>query len=172
MFFSIQDLERRKIHFDTTFAPGEIQFLEDNLRQSGALAVNGTAELLVDTLGEIRVRGRVSGQMETECNRCLDPTFYQVDSSFDAYYRSAETAPEDDEVRIDAGEAEIAFYEGEGVRLEDVLRDHILLQLPMQLICSEACKGICPHCGQNLNKGSCDCRREMVDERWSALKNL
>lgn len=172
MFFSIQDLERKRIHFDTAFAPGEIQFLEEHVRQSGPIAVNGTAELLNNTLGEIRVRGRLSGQMEGECDRCLEAATFPVDSSFDSYYRPAETAPEHEEVRIDEGEAEIAFYDGDGVRLEDVLREHILLQLPMQFVCSEACKGICPHCGQNLNKGTCDCRREMVDERWSALKNL
>ena len=172
MFFNIQDLERRKIHFDTTFAPGEIQFFEDKLRQSGPIAVNGTAELLTNTLGEIRVRGRLTGQFEAACDRCLETAVFPVDSSFDSFYRPASTAPEHDEVRIDEGEAEIAFYEGDGVQLEDVLREHILLQLPMQLVCSEACKGICPFCGQNLNVATCDCRRELVDERWSALKNL
>jgi uncharacterized protein len=172
MFFKVQDLERKKIHFDTTFAPGEIQFVEDNLRQTGPFAARGTAELLNNTLGEIRVRGRISGHVEANCDRCLETATFPVDSNFDSFYRPASTAPEHEEVRIDEGEAEIAFYEGDGVRLEDVLREHILLQLPMQLVCSEACKGICPQCGQNLNKGACDCRRERIDERWSALKNL
>lgn len=172
MFFSIQDLERRKIHFDTTFAPGEIRFIEETLRQSGPLAACGTAEVLSNTLGEIRVRGRVTGRFEALCDRCLEPAFFEVASSFDSFHRPASTAPDHEEVRIDEGEAEIAFYEGDGVQLEDVLREHILLQLPMQLVCSEACKGICPHCGQNLNKATCDCRRERIDERWSALKNL
>jgi len=172
MFFSIQDLERRKIHFETTFAPGEIQFLEESLQQSGPIAVKGTAELLNNTLGEIRVRGHVTGRLESVCDRCLEPAFFLVDSSFDSFHRPASTAPEHEEVRIDEGEAEIAFYEGDGVQLEDVLREYILLQLPMQLVCSEACKGICPQCGQYLNKATCDCRRERIDERWSALKNL
>ncbi len=172
MFFHIQDLERRTIHFDTTFAPGEIPFLEQNLKQTGPITAKGTAELLHNTLGEIRVRGEVTGTIETECDRCLETAWFSITSSFDLYYLPAETAPASEEVRIDEGEAEIAFYEGEGVELEDVLRDHILLTLPMQKICSETCKGICPQCGQNLNKGTCDCRLELVDERWSALKNL
>ena len=51
--------------------------------------------------------------------------------------------PEEEEVKIDAGEAEIGFYE-DGLELEDILREQVLLALPMQRVCSEACKGICP----------------------------
>ena len=172
MFFHIQDLERRKIHFDTAFAPGEIPFLEQRLRQVGPLLAKGTAELLHNTLGEVRVRGEVKGTIDGECDRCLEAASFPIDSSFDLFYRPAETAPANEEVRIDEGESEIAFYDGDGLDLEEVLREHILLTLPMQRVCSEACKGICPQCGQNLNKGTCDCRVELVDERWSALKNL
>lgn len=172
MFFRIQDLERRKVTFDTTFAPGEIPFSEDNLRQSGPISTSGTVELLNHTLGEIRVRGELTGYMEANCDRCLEAAQFAVDSNFDAFYRPAQTAPEQEEVRIDEGEAEIAFYQGDGVRLEDVLREQILLTLPMQLVCGEACKGICPQCGQNRNMVSCNCQIQRVDERWSALKNL
>jgi uncharacterized protein len=46
------------------------------------------------------------------------------------------------------------------------------LQVPMKILCSEECKGLCPNCGVNLNTGSCNCRREMTDERLAALKNF
>ena len=74
-------------------------------------------------------------------------------------------------VEINQGESEIGFYEGEGLELEDILREQVLLALPMQRVCTESCKGICPGCGKNRNETVCDCR-PAVDDRWGALRNL
>ena len=75
-------------------------------------------------------------------------------------------------MEIDEGEAEIAFYEGSGLELKDILREYILLSLPMQRVCREDCLGICPVCGQNRNQNDCRCQSEAVDHRWAALKEL
>ena len=77
-----------------------------------------------------------------------------------------------DQKAIDAEEAEMGFYEGDGLELNDVLREFVLLALPMQRLCSENCKGICPECGQNRNQNECSCRTTVVDNRWAALKEL
>jgi uncharacterized protein len=66
----------------------------------------------------------------------------------------------------------MGFYEGDGLELNDVLREEILLALPMQRVCREDCKGICPVCGQNRNQNECRCHTETVDDRWAALKQL
>jgi uncharacterized protein len=75
-------------------------------------------------------------------------------------------------VALDAGESEIDFYEGEGLELERVLREQILLALPMQRICREDCKGICPVCGQSRNVVACGCQVKAPDDRWAALRDL
>ena len=77
-----------------------------------------------------------------------------------------------EEIAIDESEAEMGFYEGDGVELNDVLREYVLLALPMQRVCSEDCKGICPVCGQNRNQKECACQAEAVDDRWAALKKF
>ena len=69
MFLSVRELELRKLHFEHSISPGEIEFLE-GLRQGGPLHVEGTAELVGST-EEIRVRGHVRVRMDTECDRCL-----------------------------------------------------------------------------------------------------
>ena len=79
---------------------------------------------------------------------------------------------DEEEVEIDEGEAEIGFYEDGGMELEDILREQVLLALPMQRVCSEVCKGICPVCGKNRNETECDCKLESHDDRWGALRNL
>jgi uncharacterized protein len=76
----------------------------------------------------------------------------------------------EDEVKADA--LEVDFYEGNGLELNNVLREVVLLALPMQLICSEQCEGICPVCGQNRNQVECGCNPVLPDDRWNQLKAL
>lgn len=171
MFFDIRDLELKARPFDVALDPGVIEFLDPKLRQAGVLKAKGVAELVSDLLGEIRVRGHVKVLMEADCDRCLEPAKSAIDSDFALYYRPvAEGYGE--EKAIDEGEAEMGFYEGDGVELNDVLREFVLLTLPMQRVCSEDCKGICPECGQNRNLKDCGCHGATADDRWAALKNL
>jgi uncharacterized protein len=109
--------------------------------------------------------------MEAECDRCLEPASCPIDADFELYYRPVEEGY-GEEKAIDEGEAEMGFYEGDGVELNDVLREFILLTLPMQRVCSEDCKGICPECGQNRNQKECACLGAAADDRWAALKHL
>jgi uncharacterized protein len=162
-------MELRKVHFDATYPPGEIQFLDQKLRQASPLRVEGSAELLGATQ-EIRIRGRLTVRMEAECDRCLEIASFPLETNFDLFYRP--DASEGDEVMLDEGEVEVGFYEGGGLELNDVLREQVLLALPMQRVCQEACKGICPVCGQNRNQVECGCQLRPVDDRWAALKNL
>ena len=73
---------------------------------------------------------------------------------------------------VTGAEAEIGYYQGEGLLLEDALREQVLLALPLKVICREDCKGLCPHCGANLNDGQCSCADDVDDPRWTALKDL
>lgn len=172
MFFSIKELEVRKIRFDETFQPGEISFSESDVRQVKPLRAEGTAELLPHTGGEVRIRGRVSTELAAECDRCLNEVQMAIDAPLDLFYRPASDLDEEEEVEIDAGEAEIAFYEGNGIELEQVIAEQILLLLPMQFVCRESCKGICPVCGNDRNQAECKCEDAPKDDRWSALKDL
>lgn len=172
MFFSVRELELRKAHFDVSYPPGEIEFSDGNVRQLSPLKAEGSVELLGNTLGEIRVQGRLEVTMEADCDRCLETAQLPVTTDFDLFYRPDPVRHANEEVEIDEGESQIAFYKGEGLELSDILREHILLSLPMQRVCSEACKGICPSCGQNRNQGDCGCTSKPVDDRWAALKKL
>ena len=173
MLFSVQELEQRKIRFEVTYPSGEIEYLVNDLHQTGPLEAQGEAELLPNTLGEIRVRGHVKVVMEADCDRCLEKAAFPIDSDFDLFYRP-EKKPDHpgEEAAIDAGESEIGFYKGAGLQLEDILREHILLAMPMQRVCSETCQGICPVCGQNRNIAPCDCHPVIGDDQWAALRRL
>jgi uncharacterized protein len=172
MFLSIKEMELRKVRFDETFQPGDIDFSGAEVKQSSPLHATGEGELVANTEGEVRIKGRLDVVIESECDRCLGRARFPLETAFDLFYKPTTAVAGEEEVAIDEGEAEIGFYEGKGLQLEDVLREQILLMLPMQRICSEDCLGICPVCGKDRNEIRCDCRVAPADDRWSALRNI
>jgi uncharacterized protein len=179
MFLSVKELELRKISFDETYAPAQFDFTGEDLEQGSPLHAIGSAELLPELGGQLHVRGTYTVEMVAECDRCLGRARFPLDAGFDLYYRPASDMPHEDEVKIDEGEAEIGFYE-DGLELEDILREQVLLALPMQKVCSESCQGICPGCGRNRNETACGCKPVGAgseagfdsNSRWGALRNL
>lgn len=171
MLFRVRDLEVREARFDVDIPPGDLDFLDEGLQQVGPLKAGGKVELISGSLGEIRITGHLSVIMDAACDRCLEKAKVPIESEFALYYRPT-TEGLSDEKEIDTGEAEMGFYEGEGLELNDVLREQILLALPMQRVCREDCKGICPVCGQNRNLKECQCQTVTTDDRWAALKQL
>ena len=172
MFFHVRDLEVRAGRFDVELKPGEIEYLDPKLRQIGLLKAVGKVELVTGALGEIRVKGHLSVKMEGDCDRCLEPAAYPIDSDFELYYRPVTEGFGEEEHVVDPDEAEMGFYQGDGIEVNEVLREFVLLALPMQRLCSKDCAGICPVCGQNRNKIVCQCQTAAVDDRWAVLKNL
>lgn len=172
MFLSIKEAELRQVRFDVTFEPGKIDFFDAGVWQATPLHAQGTARVLPNTGGELRIQGRLEVSVECECDRCLNRTQFVLNSPFDLFYRPAERLKREQEIEIDEGEAQIGFYDGAGMELTDILREQVLLLLPMQRTCREDCKGICPSCGRNRNEASCNCHVVPSDDRWGALRNL
>jgi uncharacterized protein len=176
MKIRIQDLEVRNLEFEHQFQPGEIEFGSD-VRQVGSLQTEGRAELIREhhgghsTIDDIRLVGKLDGRIEVGCARCLEPVEIPVSRSFDLLYRPLESEKGSDEVAIHEAETEIGFYSGDGMELEDSLREQILLAVPIKTLCRYDCKGLCPVCGANRNLQSCDCGKP-PDPRWAALGDL
>ena len=172
MLLSVQELEVRKIRFDGIFEPGQLDFTDSGVRQISPLHAKGEAELLENTGGEIRVRGHIAVTMEADCDRCLAKAEMPIDALFDLFYEPSSTVEGEDEIAIDEGQAQIGFYQEPGIELEEILQEQVLLMLPMHRLCDEACKGICPVCGQNRNETNCDCSAVPADDRWNGLKQF
>ena len=177
MFIKIKDLELRKIEFKETLAPGVIDLGED-VQQKGALRAAGRAELIEEsrdaglTVKDIRVVGSFSVAVETRCARCLDPVSNSLSETYDLLYRPQGVDAAGDDASIGPSETEISYYQGEGLQLEDVLKEQVLLALPAKQVCSPGCKGLCPHCGCNLNQETCHCAVTIADPRWGALEEI
>ncbi len=173
MFLSVKEMELRKIRFDETFEPGRIDFSGELLEAASPLHATGVAQLLPYTDGEVRIEGRYTVEITAQCDRCLGVARFPLDASFDLLYQPASVIGNgEEEVEIDESQTEIGFYQGDGLELEDILREQVVLALPMQRVCGENCPGICPVCGNNRKESACDCRIEKSDDRWAALRNL
>jgi DUF177 domain-containing protein len=176
MFINVQDLEFRPVEFDQVFQPGEVDHGPD-LRQLTPLTCTGRAELMREHQGgkqsidDIRMRGSFSTSVEVCCARCLEPVVHEAARDFDLLYRPLGVDAGRDELSITGAEAEIGYYTGDGLLLEDLLREQILLAVPMKSVCREDCKGLCPQCGRNLNFESCSCVPH-ADARWGSLKEI
>lgn len=177
MLFRVSDLQLHKLEFKQDFEPGAIEFGTD-FSQISPLHTEGRAEVIVEHRGhkqnvdDIRVVGKLDVTMEVGCARCLEPVEFAVNREFDLLYRPLGVDRRAEEVAISEADTEIGYYGGEGVLLEDVLREQVLLASPVKLLCREDCKGLCPHCGTNLNNATCNCPQQSGDPRWAALSEL
>lgn len=124
---------------------------------SAALWVDGVVEGIV-------VSGTVSGEIDAQCVRCVTPVRSRltVDVAELFVMPGSESSDEQDVYRI----------EGREIDIEPMVRDALVLALPLNPLCREDCKGLCAHCGRNRNEGDCDCTEEEFDPRWAALDEV
>ena len=97
-----------------------------------------------------------------ECIRCLDPVNLEISKSFQELYAYKPNPDLDDELLMD----------GDFIDLELPIRDSIVLELPINPICSEDCEGLCPECGVKWRELPEDHAHQQIDARWSGLKGL
>jgi uncharacterized protein len=177
MFIKVQELELHEIDFAERFRPQAID-LGPDLRQQTDLAASGRAVLLKENRGgrepvkDIRVVGQYATRVEIPCARCLETVVRDLAEKFDLLYRPLGVDAGPHERSVGEADTEIGYYSGEGMHLEDVLREQLLLAVPVKTVCREECQGLCPHCGKNLNHESCQCEEVVPDPRWDALKGL
>ena len=125
--------------------------------------VRAEGEYLCPGDNRISVKAEVSAQADTRCSRCLEPVRVAVRATVDAVY----------DRQPDPDDPDLYSFEASTIELTDAVRDALLLELPMRNLCSEDCRGLCPVCGINLNKGTCTCQEGAeVMNPFSALKSI
>jgi uncharacterized protein len=98
------------------------------------------------------LRGELVGDLETPCARCLEPALVHVDVPMTVTFVPA--GAEDVDPDEDADPDFVTFKGGE-LDLSDELRDALVLAIPFNPLCEEACRGLCPLCGNNRNLVPC-----------------
>lgn len=168
------------IHGEVSLAaPGEsltATLARDGIRFPDPFRVDGEVR---SQGGLVTVTGHVTGTLELECGRCLQPMRQSIDLQFEARLAQAGTAPkspavplalkvavaskwtddDDDGLELQKEDLDVSFLPpGTTVlRVEDVLREQVLLEVPIRPLCRPDCRGLCVHCGADLNTDGCDC---------------
>ncbi len=121
--------------------------------------------------GDVVVEGWIHAVPRLACDRCLVAFGYRVDRSFRAVFRPGEAALVDEEVELDEADTAVDYYAGGRLDVRAALVEQVLLGLPMKLLCSEDCRGLCPSCGADRNRETCGCGPP-TDPRLAPLARL
>ena len=119
---------------------------------------------------ELFFAGDLKTRTQAVCARCAEDVDVSSDRPFRYVLSPKAIGYDDDNTR--AEDLEFSLYEGDEVDLGPLIREQVLLALPTRPLCQEDCRGLCPHCGVNLNRTTCECRFETLDPRLEALRSL
>ncbi len=106
-----------------------------------------------------------------ECSRCLVAYPFRSDEEFSLVLYPRQPAGKD-ERELEREELDVYFFEEAEVPVAPIVEERIQMAVPMKPLCREDCRGLCVHCGQDLNVATCDCNEKSIDARWEALKKL
>ncbi|NJP65124.1 YceD family protein [Streptomyces spiramenti] len=154
----------------TVDSPGDLETEVIGVPRDGRIEVDLRLESVMDG---VLVTGTARAPLTGECVRCLEPLSQQCEAEFQELYSYPDA---DDRIRPaeagDDAEEEGFRLEGDLFDLEPVLRDAVVLSLPLQPVCREDCPGLCTECGARLADDPDHQHDEAVDIRWAALQEF
>ncbi len=137
----------------------------------GPRMVEGRVRLVRTDRG-ILAKGTLRTQVEVNCSRCLTSFSCPLVLSIEDEYFPTTNVLTGAPLPLPEEPGCFIIDEHHILDLTEAVRQYVLLAIPMKPLCCEDCAGLCPHCGHNLNLGSCSCPSEEVDPRWAALTRL
>lgn len=156
-------------HLERTYDPETFTRDADAFKVVAPVSV--AAELRKDSQ-KVRLVGCLTTTLGLECSRCLEPFTVPIDAKFDVLFLPAGANVGEGEQEVGDEDLGVSFYKDDTIDLGEVLREQFYLALPMKPLCRDDCQGLCPVCGTNKNRESCDCQNEWVDPRLDALRKL
>jgi len=171
MTVRLSDIPVEGLLLDYRHDPGLLEPLGDGIRLLEPVAVR----LSILPVGDrYFIEGEVLGRVEVECGRCLAavPLTVAAPCAIDVVPLARELV-EDERGSLDRGELDVMFCSDEVLNLDDLVREQLLLNVPMRPLCRDGCLGLCPTCGKNRNLGACGCRElDAVDPRLEGLRRF
>ena len=171
MHLSLRSLQDAHEHFDKRYEPSLFPSAEgDPFRVVSPVTLSFDVDR--QEPGRYRVAGHLTGEIELDCSRCLEPFTLPVVTDFDLRYVPRIENVGEGEREVEEDDLATAFYDEDQIDLGHLIMEQFQLALPMKALCKDDCKGLCPNCGTNLNTGTCDCSQTWEDPRFAALRNL
>jgi uncharacterized protein len=122
------------------------------------------------------VQGTFWTNVRLPCSRCLKDFDCPLASDFELTYTKEIPGMtdvfDDEEIELRAEEIGMIYFKGEEINLEQGIQEQVVMAFPLQPLCDDNCRGLCPICGSDLNRGDCGCKRESAPNKFAVLKNL
>ncbi len=169
--FSVKDVPPEGTRIACVVGKEDLQLDEHDPGIQDVLAL--TATIHADETNFL-VEGELNGLLLHECVRCLESFATPADLSFQAVYkdRSQRRSKEPEAVPGDSEREETDCHSvvEQRIELQEMLREQLILSIPMQPLCSEGCQGLCQVCGQNLNVQRCGCKEVKTESPFAILQ--
>ena len=169
MLLNLRHIRAAHERIDKAYEPGAFPADQDTFRVVAPIALGFDVYKDKD---QFRLTGRVKTTLEMPCSRCLETFSWPVDAEFDLRYQPHTANTGEGEREVEEDDLTTAFYQNDEIDLEHLMREQFYLALPMKPLCTDDCKGLCVMCGTNLNRSTCDCKRDFDDPRFDALRAL
>jgi uncharacterized protein len=170
MLLDLNKLHGQRAHFDRRFEPAAFDPQDPDYRVAAPVELSMDVEKVGG--GAFRVTGRAETTLELDCSRCVEPFELKVAPAFELRYVPQEQNDGEGEREIQEDDLTTAFYREGALDLVEMLREQFQLALPMKPLCAEACRGLCPECGGNLNRTECGHQPKWEDPRLAPLKEI
>jgi DUF177 domain-containing protein len=170
MLLDLNKLHGSREHVERTLPPSAFDPQDPEYRVAAPVQLAMDVEKAGDAA--FAIKGKVETRLELACSRCLDSFEVPVDAAFELRYLPETANRGEGEHEIADDDLATAFYRDGLLDVTELLREQFQLALPMKPLCSDACRGMCPQCGTNLNRTECACRPQWDDPRLAPLKSL
>lgn len=124
------------------------------------------------TCDNVSLKGIATIDLEQSCDRCLEKFRYHSSIPVGMTLAPFQNVQEGGADEITTDDENFSFYQGEEVDLSGIVREALVLAMPIRYLCQESCKGICSRCGANLNQRKCRCQSGVSDQQFAALKKF
>ena len=121
---------------------------------------------------EVVVRGTLHSAVRLMCGRCAEEFVLPLGVALDAVYLPGREASSERVEEIEDGVTDVYFYSEQTIDLVEMVRDKLLLSIPLQPHCMVGCQGVCPSCGVNRNTTTCQCAEEKLGSPFELLKGM
>ena len=169
MRIELDKLEEQGGKFAQVYEANELPLEDTEVRLAEQAEVRGRIRRAGK---EVELQGKLHTKIEAACDRCLRPVELLIDTEFNERFVRVVSWAAEEQHELQAEDLNIAVFDGEGIELDELVREELLLALPVNVLCREDCQGLCPVCGIDRNLSNCQCESDTVDSRWQKLKEL
>lgn len=184
MLVKIEEIQDKGLELSESVS---LELLSSALEQSEGFTVVEPGTIWVrfkKVAGRVFLNGTLKTALIAPCKRCAEDVKLDLSVTFSlrmvdkTQFERASSDEEEDEGgaesagSFDLDQADAEPFNGKTIDLDPIIREQVLLALPVSVLCREDCKGLCTVCGQDLNEKDCGCERKVVDVRLAKLKDL